>query len=292
MAENLSMNLNGHAVHLEWQAPSGVRPSFVLVHGGGLDHQSWTPVARHLARAGHGLIAPDLPGHGRSAGPTCADVPSMAGWLLDLIHAITTTQEALGKSPLIIAGHSMGSMIALECAAAAGRGDTRSRLRIAGIALLGSAFPLAVAPALLDMAKSDEAAARQKVNGWSHATTRPGEGEVTPSMAAAMAANLAAMERQAPGVLHTDFKACADYAYGLRRAGELSCPALLLLGEKDRMTPPRGAEGLATALQGRVAAATEILPGAGHNLMGEQPEQVAKALIAFADRIELQRTGD
>ena len=79
-------------------------------------------------------------------------------------------------------------------------------------------------------------------------------------------------------------RACADYADGLRRAAELSCPALLLLGEKDRMTPPRGAEALAAALQARVAATTDILPGAGHNLMGEQPEQVARALIAFADR--------
>ena len=286
MAETLSMNLNDHAVRLEWQAPSEGRSCFVLVHGGGLDHEPWMPVARHLAREGYGLIAPDLPGHGRSAGAARADVPSMAGWLLDLIQALTAAQAMLGKSPLIIAGHSMGSMIALECAAAAGRGDTRLGARIAGIALLGTAFPLAVAPALLDMAKGDEAAARQKINGWSHATPRPGEGEVTPAMAAAMAANLAAMERQATGVLHTDFRACAEYADGLRRAAELSCPTLLLLGEKDRMTPPRGAEGLAAKLQLRVPATTEILPGAGHNLMGEQPERVTKVLIAFADRID------
>jgi pimeloyl-ACP methyl ester carboxylesterase len=283
MADAPSIIVQGHAVHLEWQPPRGNLPCFVLIHGGGLDHSAWLPPAARLAARGYGVLAPDLPGHGKSGAPACQDIPSMAAWMVDLIEAMRMAVPNV--APLILAGHSMGAMIALECAGIAGRSRDAATPRIAGVALLGTAFPLAVSPALLDLSQSDEAEAQRKVNAWSHALPRPGEGEIPAATSAAMADNLACMARQRPGVLHSDFKACSLYADGWLRAAELPCPALMVLGEKDRMTPPRAAEGLATALKVRVATTTEIIPGTGHNLMGEQPETVANALIAFAGRI-------
>ena len=73
----------------------------------------WALQSRWLAFHGWNVLALDLPGHGRSAGPPLPSIAAMAAWLAAVIAA-----EAAGtrKSAALI-GHSMGSLIALETAA-------------------------------------------------------------------------------------------------------------------------------------------------------------------------------
>jgi pimeloyl-ACP methyl ester carboxylesterase len=61
-------------------------------------------------------------------------------------------------------------------------------------------------------------------------------------------------------------------------ASHITCPVLLLLGSEDRMTPPAKARALAEAIPG---AATTLLPGVGHMMMGEAPDAVIDALLGF-----------
>lgn len=271
----MDLALDGSSAHVFGRTAQAGKATFLFIHGAGLDHAAWLPVIGRLP-PGCGILAPDLPGHGGSGGTPLPDIEAMASWILRL-------QDALGLEQVSLVGHSMGSMIALECA---GRDATTGatadrRARIAAMALLATAFPLAVSPALLETAASDGARAQIMVNGWSHATPRPGEGALPAALEAVMAANLAIMRRQRPGVLHADLDACSRYAAGLERAAQVRCPALLLLGEKDRMTPPRGAQALAAALGERVAGRMLTLPGTGHNIMGEHPAEVAHALQAL-----------
>jgi pimeloyl-ACP methyl ester carboxylesterase len=49
-------------------------PCVVLVHGALHDHSAWTLLARWFAHHGYGVLAVDLPGHGRSAGPPLPSV--------------------------------------------------------------------------------------------------------------------------------------------------------------------------------------------------------------------------
>jgi pimeloyl-ACP methyl ester carboxylesterase len=90
--------------------------------------------------------------------------------------------------------------------------------------------------------------------------------------------NLRLMQRQKPGVLHADFAACDAYRAGFERAKQVKCPSLFLLGGLDAMTPARGGRDLAGAVPGSV---TKTLDGAGHNLMGEKPDEVLDALVEF-----------
>ena len=60
--------------------------------------------------------------------------------------------------------------------------------------------------------------------------------------------------------------------------GMLSAPVLLLLGEDDRMTPPKGTKELTKALHN---SETIILHGAGHMMMTEQPDQTIEILSDF-----------
>ena len=52
----------------------------------------------------------------------------------------------------------------------------------------------------------------------------------------------------------------------------------MVLGQRDAMTPPRAAKPLAEAIPG-VRVVT--LPGCGHMMMAEQPNEVLDALISI-----------
>jgi pimeloyl-ACP methyl ester carboxylesterase len=84
------------------------------------------------------------------------------------------------------------------------------------------------------------------------------------------------MERANPGVIHADLKACNEYVAGLEHAAAVRCPALLILGERDMLTPARSATRLAEALP---EAETVILKGCGHAMLAEQPNAVLDQLI-------------
>jgi len=247
-------------------APAADAPTLVLIHGAGHDHQAWDPVAAALAADGLRTVVPDLPGHGGSDGPALAAVAAQAAWLLRLI-------DALKLSRFCLAGHSMGSLIALAAAAQAAE-------RCIGLVLVGSVVPMPVAPALLDAARDDPATAHGMINKWSFGPvellgeTRLGE---------LQARNLQRMERQAAGSLAIDLGACNAWHDGLATAARVRCPALLLCGERDRMTPPEAAAPLLNALRTATGDARMVqIPGAGHALMDEAPGSVADAMRTFA----------
>jgi len=238
-------------------------PTLVFIHGSAHDHSVWILQSRYFAHHGCGVFAPDLPGHGRSEGPPLARIEDMAEWIAALL-------DAAGVKTAALIGHSMGSLVTLECAA-------RFSDRVSRIALLATAFPMRVSPELLEAAKNDEPAAHRMINIWSHSAyahypSNPGPGFWV------IGENLRLMQRQKPGVLHTDFSACNDYAVGLARARAIRCPALLLLGARDQMTPPRAAQELAKTIPN---AKVVTLKGSGHNLMGEKPDEVLDTLVEF-----------
>lgn len=238
-------------------------PVVVFIHGAQHDHSVWILQSRYLANHGFAVLALDLPGHGRSAGPALASVEAMAQWVLAVL-------DAAGASRATLIGHSMGSLIALEAAGAAPD-------RVAGIALVGSAFPMRVSDALLDATRDDEPLAQDMVNIWSHSTyaakpSNPGPGFWI------IGSNLRLMQRIKPGTMHADFNACNVYTRGLERAASITCPAMLVLGGDDIMTPPRAARELQGALKN---ARTVNIPACGHTLMAEQPDAVLDALKSF-----------
>jgi pimeloyl-ACP methyl ester carboxylesterase len=164
----------------------------------------------------------------------------------------------------------MGSLAAIECA-------SRHPARIAKIVLVGTAFPMKVSDELLDATRDDEPLAQDMVNIWSHSAyaqypSNPGPGFWV------MGENLRLMQRQKPGVMHVDFKACNDYANGVIAAGKVTAPAMLIVGKRDVMTPPRAAKEIAAALADK--RIVEIA-GTGHALMAEKPDEVLDALRDF-----------
>ena len=240
-------------------------PTLVFVHGALHDHSVWTLAARWFAHHGFGVLALDLPGHGRSAGPALASVEAMADWLLAVLDA-----AGVGSASLV--GHSMGSLVVLEAAA-------RAPARVRHLVLVGTAAPMSVSPALLESAANDPQAAMADVNAWSHSShaakpSHPGPG------AWLHGGNVALMRRMQAGdassnLFLTDFRACNAYAGALDAAARVACPATIVVGRKDQMTAPKAAAPLADALR-----TTPVALDAGHALMTEAPDALLKALRA------------
>ena len=238
----------------------------VFIHGAANDHSVWALQSRYFAWHGWNVLAVDLPGHGQSGGPLCTSIEALAEWVAALLDAVAV------KAVMLI-GHSMGSLTALELTAR--RPDLVSKL-----ALVGSAVPMAVGDALLDAALNDEEKARRMIVDWSFApNSYIGNNHKAPGTWLP-GSSLAMMRRMAKGVLHNDLAACKAYANGLNAAANVRCPALVLMGERDLMTAPKAALGVIAALQ---SVRTETISDAGHNMMLEAPDVTLAALWRFAN---------
>jgi pimeloyl-ACP methyl ester carboxylesterase len=243
------------------------QPTIVFLHGAQNDHSVWALQSRYFAYHGYNVLAVDLPGHGLSGGAALSTVEAMADWLLALL-------DAAGARQALLAGHSMGSLIALEAA-------HRAPERVTGLALLGTTWPMKVSDTLLAASKDELQTAIDMVNIWSHSgplprPSCPAPGLSVTGMSRRLMQRMA--ERNPAQLFHTDFSACNAYANGGEAAAGVRCPVLFVLGSRDVMTPPRSAQALTAALKhGRI-----VTVDAGHAMMAEQADAVLDALIAFA----------
>jgi pimeloyl-ACP methyl ester carboxylesterase len=270
----MRLNLSGHLTdHITFCYTGGQRlerdrPTALFIHGAGHDHSVWTLQTRYFAHHGWNVIAPDLPGHGRSSGPAVDSIEGLAQWILALAHKLGTERP-------VVVGHSMGALIALQLAATAPKLVSR-------LALIGAVAPMPVAPALLDATLSNRDKAHALINQWSFAPSSQIGASSIPGMNLT-ALNERLMQRQAPGVLHTDMAACNAYSAGFDAAARVRCPTLLLSSAQDRMTPPKAIAPLAAAFDKSVELTRVVLPDAGHAMMSEAPGQVLDALWRFVN---------
>jgi len=255
-------------------------PTAVFIHGAEHDHSVWALQTRYFAHHGFSVLAPDLPGHCRSAGPALASIGELADWLAALL-------DATGTARAFVAGHSMGSLVALDFAA-------RYPERATHLVLIATAVPMTVSDTLLDAARERETEAIDMVNQWSHSTIAakpscPAPGFWLHGM------NQRLMERVAatgePRLFHTDFSTCNAYADGLERAAQVRCPVRLIAGKRDMMTPPRTTRALADAFRQSQVPFDIVTLDAGHALMTEQPDATLDALFTFASTLPVSVPG-
>lgn len=232
-------------------------PPLVLLHGAGGSRLNWPPRLRRFP--GRWTLAPDLPGHGRS--------PARAATTIDdYTRDVADWLDAVGVPPAVVAGHSMGSAIALSLALV-------SPDRVRGLVLIGAGPRLRVNPHLLEATSRVDTfpQAVERIIGWSFAPGAP--------------ARLVELARRRmlevdPDSVNRALTCCHAFEAG-DRLGEIACPTLILVGASDRMTPPALSIELAEKIPG---ARLETIPEAGHMLMLERPAEVAARLRSFYNR--------
>jgi pimeloyl-ACP methyl ester carboxylesterase len=235
-------------------------PTMVFLHGAGLDHSVWALLARSFAYRGFGVLAPDLPGHGRSAGIPLSSIVDMADWT-------AAVMAAAGVQAARLVGHSMGSLVALELA-------SRHPERATGLALIATAAPMRVSDDLLSAAKANDHTAIDMIAIWGNGYRATLGGSLAPGLWMLGGAERL-LERARPGVLFADLTACNNYGGALAAAAKVAAPTTVILGGGDVMAPAKSGKALAAAIP---ASRVTVLEDAGHLLMSERPEEVFAAL--------------
>src|SRR6201986_1289994 len=203
----LSVNDHDVLVATGGRAFDPTLPTVVLLHGAGFDRSTWALHSRWFAHHGYGVLAPDLPGHGRSIGPPLASIADMADWTAALI-------DAAGAAKARLVGHSMGSLIALETAA-------RHPAKVSALHLIGTAATMTVGPDLLKAAQANDHDAIDMVSIWGLGFPAELGGSLAPGLWMHGGAQRV-LEQCRPGVLYNDLAACNAYQGALDAAAKVT----------------------------------------------------------------------
>lgn len=243
-------------------------PMLFFIHGAQSSGATWRQVLKHLApKLPHmQMEALDLPGHGKNTEALCDSIEALASWL-----DVRLTDKT--SAPLHLAGHSMGSLVALELA-------SRYPGRFASVSLLGTASPMLVNDALLTLARDNPTQAIELVAKYSFApaNAQRADPDAPPPGRTLIETSIREMHQQSLACLAADLTACNHYQGGSAAAAKLGCPVLLLCGSLDKMTSPKSAAALASQIAGAKLCS---LDGVGHAMMAEAPEAVASRLADF-----------
>jgi pimeloyl-ACP methyl ester carboxylesterase len=231
-------------------------PVLVLAHGAGGSHLHWPGELRRLPAATVYTI--DLPGHGLSGGRPCDTVAGYA-------ETVRAFLNGIGVERVVIAGHSMGSAIAMTLA-------LNVTDRVAGLVLIGAGARLRVAPAILEGIRTDFEGSVDLITRYAWSPEAP--------------PRLTQLGRQAlleagPDVLLGDFTACDRFDV-MGRLGKIELPTLVVTGSADQLTPVKYAHFLAKHI---TDARLVTIDGAGHMVMLERPAEAAEAVHDFLSRI-------
>jgi pimeloyl-ACP methyl ester carboxylesterase len=243
--------VHGLAIHA-WRSPGPPRPTgaagavpLVLVHGLGVSSRYFLRLAGRLA-AGRPVLAPDLPGFGRSATPPRPlDVHAQADFL-------AAWMPAMGLERAAFLGHSLGSQVVADLALRHPHRVERLVLAAPTIDDGGRSVPRELLRLLRDVPREPFSLVPIVTRDY----LRAGLGRVLRTLRYALADRL---EEKLP---------------------LLDLPVLVLRGARDPVVSERWSEKVAALLpHGRLA----VVPGAAHALQFSHPREVAALLDSFLD---------
>lgn len=197
------------------------------------------------------MDAISLPGHDkRVAGPALATIADMAA-------IVRGNCDGLPGKSVILLGHSMGALVAMEAA---------SHQAVAGLVLLGAAAKMPVNKDFLTAARDDPGSAFEMMIKWSVFRDHP--------QAGAVRIVLSSLLREAEnGVLYADLAACNAYA----GPSDIGKPAAVISGSHDKMASAEEGQKLAGMLGGTFAH----IENCGHMMMVEKPLETAVEIKKF-----------
>jgi pimeloyl-ACP methyl ester carboxylesterase len=261
-------------------------PVLLFVHGFSLDGTTWFEQWMDLS-VDHRCVVMEQRGHGRSGAAAHGDL-SLRAMARDVAAVL---ERVAVDRPSVVVGHSMGAMAILSMA------EQRPELfgpRVKGVVLIGAASSDLLGGAMgsiTDLVRprfGSLSAAARRVDRLRRAVL------ASPTDVGGVVVRLTQFGPDAPRPLVDHVVALAQRASSdlwtrglaelmetdLRQAlPRVTVPALVVVGEHDRVTPPASAVGLAGALpDGRLV----VLEGAGHMAMLERPVELDREIRTFA----------
>ncbi|MHC4342672.1 MAG: alpha/beta fold hydrolase, partial [Planctomycetota bacterium] len=230
---------------------------FTCLHGLVDTLDIWSRLAPHLERRGR-VLRIDQRGHGAS------DAPAGPYSRADLAADVVAVLDAEGVEQTVLVGHSMGGIVAMETA-------LEHPDRIAGLVLIGTTSEC-----------------REKVAGWYERIAVAGETDGVAGLARAIYGEKSKkrIAGNAQGIAHVTRMLKSLHSDPLTpKLGDIRCPALMTVGEKDPMGP-KASEIVHGAMPAGRARLVRV-PEKGHWLQLEAVDAVVTALDAWLDEFEL-----
>jgi len=277
---------DGTLLHVRAAGEPG-RPTILLTHGFSLDMTTWHYQWKEWSKR-YRTVLLDARGHGRSSTSPGRDY-SLGAMAEDIR---TVLDAAAPEGPAVLVGHSMGGMAILAFAEAH---PEEFGARVAGVILADTAAGEVIRGALgallgrlssyripdnraerirlfMREGRSDLSYLVTRLSNFGH---RASPWLVDYISAVSGSAPVEVWTDALEGVLGLDYRHALEH---------IRVPALVIVGDVDRLTPPVTAKAIADALPD---ARLVVLEGAGHLTMLERHEQfneVAEELLeeAFA----------
>ncbi len=251
---------------LAWLDIGSGRP-IVFLHAFPLNATMWQPQLDHLPAGWRGL-APDLRGFHRAWTEGAAPARHVSDHATDVLALL----RHLGAGPAVIVGLSMGGYVAFEC-------WRRQPDAIAGLVLADTRAEPDTDEArarrrqMQETARADgpSAVADAMLPGLLGATS-----QTTDPHRAVEVRRL--IEANRPDAIVDALEALASRPDSRETLRQVTCPALVLVGDEDSLTPPPLAAAMASALPD---ATLVTLPRAGHLSNLEHPLAFNRALHAW-----------
>ena len=265
----MEANVNGNRMNYEIHGEAGGAP-ILFVHGFPLQAELWLECLQHMRTKARAIV-PDLRGFGTSelaahVEPGTAPPLSIALFADDLFILLEQLNET---RPVIVIGHSMGGYIALEF-------HRRYASRVRALALVNT------------RAEGDSLEKASERGATALKVLAEGSGVVANPMSEKLFDPQAKRElrdhwRTVMAAQRPESIAAALYAMAARGGyidvlPSIYCPALIVVGEHDAITPVADSELLRRSI---ALSELRIIPRAGHMTPVEQPQALAAAIDEF-----------
>jgi pimeloyl-ACP methyl ester carboxylesterase len=280
---------DGVRLHLVDSGPAGAPVTVLFVHGWTLDGATWHRQLAALPAAAPGarLITYDARGHGRSGlgGRRSPTLERLGDDLAEVVRAINPAGR------LILVGHSIGGMTIMEYAH---RHPAEFGARVHGLVLIsttaeGHAHTVYGLPTplttLVRVAETTSARILAYGGHWRpHRVLQPALRPGIRWLLFGQRCDPADLRRTVATVALAPLCSIGGLRASVgaqRRLDTLAAiapiPTTILVGDRDRLTPPPCSRSIAAAVPG---SDLHVLPGAGHMLMFERPAEVTHAIAA------------
>ena len=251
---------------------AGAGKPLLLLHGLGASSYTWRGAFAHLE--GYDVVAPDFPGHGRSQPLDDFDysISGLSTW-------VTALLDDLGWASAPLVGNSLGGIVSLWTAME--HPGRVSRLGLVGVPAYPENRPIAVWPLGWPVfGRVYESLLGATLLRAVAKTVYVDSATVTDELVAeySLALETAGGRRAVAEVVRRAIP--PDWRARVARYGEVKQPALVLVGERDRMVGRSGGERLARDLG---SARLDIVAGVGHAPHEDDPGLVMPRLRAFLD---------
>jgi pimeloyl-ACP methyl ester carboxylesterase len=247
----------------------GTGPAIVLIHGFPLNRQMWQAQIQPLAEAGYRVITPDLRGFGASDTPV--DGYSMDGFADDIVALL----DALQIERAVVGGMSMGGYILMDLlerhpqrvsaacfiATKSSADDEQGRARRTSLA-----------------AQAESLGANPIIKIFAELLFAPQTMESKPLLIAQVTSW---MRTTSPRALAGGLLAMRDRKDYTPLLPGFKLPALVLAGAEDLAASPNAVELFTFGLPD---CQSRVIPGGGHMVNMEQPEEFNRTLLDFLNR--------